>query len=56
MKQIGRNRNLRSSTTLREARGTGLERPEPVGEKMCRLVAESAAIFCAAVGVFSVGG
>jgi hypothetical protein len=47
-------KNVRSSTALREARGTGLERPEPAGEKTCWLAAESAAMLCEAGDVFSI--
>jgi hypothetical protein len=38
--------NIQSSAALRVARGAGLERPDPGGEKRCRLAVGSADILC----------
>ena len=45
--------SIRSSAALRDDRGAGLERPDPGGEKTCRLAVGSADILClAGVRVF----
>ena len=45
---------VQSSAALRVARGTGLERPDPGGEKSCRLAEGSADMLCLASDEVSV--
>jgi hypothetical protein len=46
--------DVQSAVALREARGAGLERPDPGGEKSCRLAVGSADMLCLACYVISV--
>jgi hypothetical protein len=46
--------DVQSSAAVRAARGTGLERPDPGGEKSCRLAVGSADMLClAGYGIMS---